>query len=198
MNKKEFLGRLRRGLSGLPQKDIEERINFYSEIIDDRMEEGLLEEEAVSGVGSVEEIIFQIRGEVPGSQNETKSPKREGKALLILLLVLGFPLWFPLLITVFLAALSVYISLWAVIISLWAAFASAAVCSVSGLLMGGVLAFAGHVPTGVAMMGAAMVCAGVSILLFLGCLAVTRGTVWLTGKLALGIKNCFAKKEVSA
>lgn len=198
MNKNEFLGLLRRGLAGLPQKDIEERINFYSEIIDDRMEEGLPEEEAVSGIGSVEEIIFQIRGEVPSLRNETKPPKREGKALLIILLVLGFPLWFSLLITAFSAALSVYISLWAVIISLWAAFASVAVCSVSGLLMGGVFAFVGHVPTGVAMMGAAMVCAGVSILLFLGCLAVTRGTVWLTGKLAQGIKNCFAKKEVSA
>lgn len=47
MNKQEFLVKLRKGLSGLPKEDIEERLTFYSEMIDDRMEEGLSEEEAV-------------------------------------------------------------------------------------------------------------------------------------------------------
>ena len=47
MNKQEFLSLLRRELSGLPQGDIEERVGFYAEMIDDRMEEGLTEEEAV-------------------------------------------------------------------------------------------------------------------------------------------------------
>ena len=45
MTKKEFLSGLRKKLSGLPQEDSEERLNFYSEIIDDRVEEGLSEEE---------------------------------------------------------------------------------------------------------------------------------------------------------
>ena len=48
MGKQEFLAQLRKGLQGLPQEDIEERLTFYSEMIDDRMEEGLSEEEAVS------------------------------------------------------------------------------------------------------------------------------------------------------
>ena len=48
MNKQEFLDELRKGLCGLPSEDIEERINFYSEMIDDRMEEGLTEEESVA------------------------------------------------------------------------------------------------------------------------------------------------------
>ena len=39
MNKQEFLAELRKRLSGLPQADIEERIVFYSEMIDDRTEE---------------------------------------------------------------------------------------------------------------------------------------------------------------
>ena len=41
MTKNEFLEQLRRGLSGLPMEDIDERLNFYSEMIDDRIEEGL-------------------------------------------------------------------------------------------------------------------------------------------------------------
>ena len=50
MNKEEFLSELRTKLSGLPQEDIEERISFYSEMIDDRMEDGISEEEAVEGM----------------------------------------------------------------------------------------------------------------------------------------------------
>lgn len=57
MNKQEFLMRLREGLSGLPENDIEERLIFYSEMIDDRKEEGLSEEEAVREIGNIDEII---------------------------------------------------------------------------------------------------------------------------------------------
>ena len=48
MTKQAFLAALGERLVGLPQKDIEERLTFYSEMIDDRMEEGLSEEEAVA------------------------------------------------------------------------------------------------------------------------------------------------------
>ncbi len=60
MNRQEFLVQLRKGLSGLSQDDIEECLTFYSEAIDDRMEEGLSEEEAISAVGFVDEIVTQV------------------------------------------------------------------------------------------------------------------------------------------
>ena len=53
MDKKEFLHKLQKGLSGLPKDDIQERLNFYSEMIDDSVEEGLTEEDAISRIGSV-------------------------------------------------------------------------------------------------------------------------------------------------
>ena len=58
MNKQEFLAQLRKGLSGLPQDDIEERLTFYSEMIEDQTEEGLSEDEAVAQIGSVDEMWF--------------------------------------------------------------------------------------------------------------------------------------------
>ena len=61
MTKQEFLDRLRRSLAGLPLEDAEERLAFYDEMIDDRMEEGLAEEEAVSSFGTPEEIAFYFR-----------------------------------------------------------------------------------------------------------------------------------------
>ena len=50
MNKTEFLNELKDGLSGLPREDVEERLSFYGEMIDDRVEEGMTEEEAVAGI----------------------------------------------------------------------------------------------------------------------------------------------------
>ena len=50
MNKQEFLDALRRALSGVPLEEIEERVGFYGEMIDDRIEEGLSEVAAVAVV----------------------------------------------------------------------------------------------------------------------------------------------------
>ena len=61
MTKHEFLAQLRKGLSGLPKDDIEDRLMFYSEMIDDRTEEGLSEEDAVLAVGTIDEIVQQAQ-----------------------------------------------------------------------------------------------------------------------------------------
>ena len=76
MNKKEFLDELRVGLAGLPESDLEERLNFYEEMIDDRIDEGLTEEEAIAGLGTVEQIIDQIAEETPLSKLVKKKIKK--------------------------------------------------------------------------------------------------------------------------
>ena len=100
MNKTEFLAALERALSGLPEQDVQERLSFYGELIDDRVEEGLSEEEAVKERGSVDEIAKQTLADIPLSRlvRERVKPKRALRAWEIVLLVLGFPLWFPLLL----------------------------------------------------------------------------------------------------
>ena len=93
MTKQEFLTSLREGLRGLPPADIEERIAFYDEMIDDRMEEGLTEEEALAELGSVESVIAQITAETPlvklVKEKVRRERKRSGKGLTTVLLVLG-------------------------------------------------------------------------------------------------------------
>lgn len=197
MNKQAFLESLRKGLSGLPQDDLEERLAFYSEMIDDRMEEGLSEAEAVSAVGAVKDIIAQILAEMPLTKlvKEKVKPARALRAWEILLLVLGFPVWFPLLIAAFAVMLSVFIALWSVIVSLWAVGASFAACSIGGVVSAAVFAFQGNGITGVAMLGAGICCAGLSLFLFFGCKAAAKGILLLTKKMALGIKGLFARKE---
>lgn len=73
MTKSEFLHRLREGLSGLPQSDVDERLMFYSEMIEDRIEEGMSEEEAVAGIGNIDDIISEIAGDVTGTVRTGKA-----------------------------------------------------------------------------------------------------------------------------
>ena len=199
MRKQEFLTLLRKELSGLPQEDISERLTFYREMIDDRMEEGLSEEEAVAAVGSVDEIVAQAVADTPLSKiaRDRIKPARQLHGWEIILLILGAPIWLSLGIAAFAVILSLYISLWAVIISLWSVFASVAVSSIAVIAAGSIQwAFGDHL-TGVAMIGAGIACAGLSIFAFFGCKAVTKGLLLLTRKTALGIKNRFMKKEAA-
>ena len=186
MTKLKFLLSLQDRLSDLPQEDVEERLGFYSEMIEDRMEEGLSEEEAVAAVGAVAKIAAQIISEIPLPREKTKQ-NRQLKVWEIVLLVLGSPVWLSLLIAAFAIVLSLYVSLWTIIISLWAVFGSVIACAFAGIVSGIVFALAGYALAGVAMIAAGIVCAGLSIFLFFGCKAATKGTVWLTKKAVLSI-----------
>lgn len=117
------------------------------------------------------------------------------KAWEIVLLVLGSPIWLPLLVAACAVILSLYISLWAVIISLWAVFGSLIGCFLGSIVAGIVFACGGNILTGIATLGAGIVCAGLAIFMFYGCRAITEGTVTLTKKIAEWIKNRFTRKE---
>ncbi len=197
MDKQCFLLQLRRSLNGLPQSDIEDRITFYSEMIDDRMEEGLSEEEAVAGIGSVEEIAAQIVADTPLSSlvKERVRQQRRMGAGEILLLVLGFPLWFPLLIAAFAVLLSVFITLWAVVISLWAACLALLLSGLAGAAGGIVFLCRGTVRTGLVLISAGFILTGLGIFLCCGCKAATKGLLLLMKKTALMIKSFFVRKE---
>ena len=197
MNKREFLAQLRKGLSGLPKDEIDERLTFYSEMIDDRTEEGLSEEDAVREIGSVDEIITQIAADIPLSVlvKEKVKPKRKPGAWKTAFLVLGSPVWLSLLIAAVSVVLSFYLVLWAILLSLWCVFIAFAVCGIGGAAGGIFLSCSGSLITGIAVIGAGCVCAGLSVFLFFGCRAVTKGILFLTKKLTVGIKRLFIGKE---
>ena len=197
MHKQEFLAQLRRGLTGLPQGDISERLTFYSEMIDDRMEEGLTEVEAVAAIGSVDKIVSQIIADIPFSKiaKERIKPKRRLNTLEIILLVLGCPVWLSLAIAAIAVVISLYVSLWSIIISLWAVFVSLAASSLGGITACAIFIIRGSRYAGLAMLAAGIVLAGLSIFMLYGCKAATKGILLLTKKIAIGIKNCLIKKE---
>lgn len=197
MNKTAFLSALRDRLSGLPEEDIRQSIDYYSEIVDDRIEEGLPEEEAVAALGSMEEIVSQILSEtsLPKLVKAKVKPKRTLKTWEIVLLIAGSPVWAPLLLAAAVILLAVYIVLWAVILVLYSI-----VLSFSAGAVAGILGFFASMPSGsfvqgFAYLGAGFFCAGITILLFLGFNQITRNILHLSKKMLLNIKTRFIKKE---
>lgn len=199
MSKQEFLAQLRKGLFGVPQDDIEERLTFYSEMIDDRMEDGLSEEDAIREIGSIDEIVSQTIADIPLAKlvKEKIKPNRTLRGWKIVLLVLGSPLWLPLLIAAFAVILSFYVVIWSVIISLWAVEALLAVYALCSMTAGVIFAFHGNGLTGISLISTGLISAGLTVFLFFGCKEVTKGILLLTKKIALGIKNIFIRKDIA-
>ena len=193
MYKQEFIKRLRIKLSALPKWDVEERVSFYSEMIDDRMEDGTPETVAVAQIGSADEIARQTLLEYYQMkyQKRRAGEKRRLKAWEIVLLVLGSPIWLSFLIAAVAVALSLYAVLWSVVVCLWAAFAALAGSMIGGVIGGIVFCFLYDAMSGLLVISGGIVCAGLAIFAFFACKAATKGAVWLTVQGALAMKKCF-------
>lgn len=73
MKKAEFLVSLRQKLISLPEDEAGKSAAFYSEMIDDRMEEGMTEEEAVAALGDPSDIAGAILQESANAAQRAKS-----------------------------------------------------------------------------------------------------------------------------
>lgn len=183
MTKQEFLAKLEKLLSGLTEEEISERICFYSEMIDDRIEEGLSEEEAVSLIGSAEEVAAQIKDENISGKRKKPSGKGKTKAWEKVVIFAGLPLWLSLLIIAFAVIISLYVAVWSVIVAFWAVF-GALVGSAAGGLGGGIISIiSGNAYGGVLLVSGALVCAGLSIFTFFGSRETTKAVVRLTKRI---------------
>ncbi len=194
MTKREFLDALASGLSGLSKKELEERLCFYDELIDDKIEEGLSEENAVLSIGPVDKIIEEF---YQSNKNEKaqKKKKRKLKAWHIAVIAVGSPIWAPLLISAIAVIASLYVSLWAIVVSVWSVFASLAASSLWGIALSVIDMIGGDVLVGVALIGASLVCAGLSVFVFIGCMKLTKLSIKILLKFISCIKPCVRREE---
>ena len=199
MKKRRFLEALRAELVGLPQAELDGRLEFYEEMIDDRVEEGNSEEAAVAAIGTVEAVAAQILAEVPLTRlvKHRLRPKHRLRTWEIVLLAVGSPVWLSLAVAAVAVFFSVYAALWSVLVSLWAVDAAFAGSALGGVVGGCALALFGNAATGLLLVGGGVVCGGLSILTFFGCRAATRGILSLTKRFVLAVKRCFIRKERS-
>ena len=200
MNKREFLECLAKGLSCLPQKDIEERVSFFEEMIDDYIEEGMSEEEAVARVGSIDEIVSQTVAEAPlvTLVKERARSTRRPQAWEIVLLAVGSPVWVPLALAALAVMLALFLSAWSVVVALWATAFSVAVCAPVSVALGIVYIAQGSPIAGLCGVACGLVLGGLAIFSFFGCRALWRIFWRLTRRMPVWIKNCFIRKEKKA
>lgn len=194
MNKQDFLTALESALSGLGEEEAKKSLDFYAEIIDDAVENGENEEEAVARIGSVEETAQKIINETPLAKLVKENVKKhKWSALEIVLIIVSSPIWVPLAAAVISVGLSLYCALWAIAASFFAAFA--------GLLLGGfVLAAAAffmaasNMPKAMVSFGMGLASMGISAFVFWISVIYVKLIVRMTVGIIRGIKRRFIMK----
>ena len=194
MNKQEYLEKLRRALAQMPPEELEKQIAYYDELISDMCEDGLSEPEATARLGDPAAVAEELLAALPlGTLVKTRiRSESKPSVLIIVLLVLGFPVWFPLIVSAGAVILSLLITLWALVISFGAVVLSLGLSAiaipialVSGFLEGSPLM----------LMGLALAAAGVCVLGALALPSVFRGAVRICRAVGRGIKSIFIIKE---
>lgn len=194
MNKSEFLHILRSSLSQLTAEEREQNIAYYEELFSDMLEEGMSEEEAAAHLGDPEQIAREILTEqpLPLLVKSRVRPSGGWTALSITLIVLGSPVWLPLLMAAAAVILSVFVVIWALILSVLAVALAGGISAVALVLAAsfGYLNISGFL-----MLGLVLICAGLCLLTGLLAVALGRAAVrggkWLWRQ----FKKLFIKRE---
>lgn len=196
MSKADFLRLLERALAQLSEEERRKNLEYYSELLDDMMEEGMTEAEATAKLGSPSQIAQSILQEMPlGKLVSTRMKPRSGwTPLAIVLAVVGSPVWVTLLLAGVVVVLALFVSIWAlgfaaiaVVIGLAVAVVAAPVIAIRTAAM--------TLPLGLMLLGAGLVLLGLCVLGGLMtvelCKLLWQLTVWLGHK----IKGLFIRKE---
>ena len=198
MKKSEFLRELRARLSSLPAADIKRSVDYYSEMIDDRIEDGLSEEEAVRKIGTPASAAAQIMQELPITTLARARIKTGSghSAFMIVLIILGSPIWISLLAAGAAIIISLLAALFSVFVAFWAAEIAIA-ASAAGTLIGAPILLIGHGNFAGALfaLGAALLLCGLAILFFFPVVWISKGIFILCKLTFRFIKFCLIRKE---
>ena len=196
MTKADFLRLLERALSQLSEEERQKNLEYYSELLDDMMEEGMTEAEATAKLGSPNQIAQSILQEMPlGKLVSTRMKPRSGwTPLAIVLAVVGSPVWVPLLLAGVAVVLVLFVSIWAlgfaavaVVIALAVAVVAAPIIAIRVAVL--------TLPLGLMLLGAGLVLLGLCVLGGLMAVELCRLLWQLTVWLAHKIKGLFIRKE---
>lgn len=195
MNKQEFLAALARELEPLPREERYQTLRYYDELIDDRLEDGQEEEAVIQSLGDPKAVAEELLGE----EEQPLVPGRGLRVWLLVLLVLGFPLWGSLLLVAAIVLLCVYICLFlpAFVLGVLAlgCLASALVGVVgTPVLMLDVGLLTGGLPAGLFQLGLSVALLGLAVLSALGFYFTGRATVKAAKAIWRGIRRSFSKK----
>ena len=200
MKKQEYLDTLRKNLNGMPQKDIEHALSYYSEMIDDRIEDGMSETEATADIVSPEEAAAETLRAIPLHKLviERVRPKRALRVWEIILLALGSPIWLSLLIAAVAVVFSVYAVLWSLVAVLYAVELSLAAGGVVGLALCFYYcasAYHNGIAEALMLLGMGLVSAGLVFPMHIASVKATKSMACLGKRILLLIKGFFVRKR---
>ena len=199
MNKQEYLARLRAALACLPEGEIEESVGFYAEMIDDRVADGMTEEEAVAQLDDPKAAARAIIADLPVVPRTVVRTKQRNRALYWTLVILGSPLWLALLLAAGMLVLAGLLTIWCLILGLWLLAA--------GLLAGGPLGIGvclwalavGQPAYGVFELGSGLLCFGLGLFCLHGAVAASKTLMQVSRQWIAKAKAPFVKvKEEGA
>ena len=199
MNKQEYLARLRAALACLPEGEIEESVAFYTEMIDDRVADGLTEEEATAQLDDPKAAARAIIADLPVVPRTVVRTKQRNRVLYWTLVILGSPLWLTLLLAAGMLVLAGLLTIWCLILGLWLLAA--------GLLAGGPLGIGvclwalavGQPAYGVFELGSGLLCFGLGLFCLHGAVAASKTLMQVSRQWIAKAKAPFVKvKEEGA
>lgn len=193
MNKQEFLYEITQRLEGLPEREIQRSVDYYSEMIDDRIEDGMSEEQAVKEIGSVDDAVNEILRDIPLKdviRAKTRN-RRKLKTWEIVLLAAGSPIWGSLAICALAVIFSLYVAIWAVVVSFWAVLFAFAVSGLAAFVAGWIGLFQIPPALPAAAIGTGLLLMGLALLLVVPMLKLTKVTAKLAKVIVLWIKSLF-------
>ncbi len=186
MNKTNFLSELDICLKRMQKAEREKFITYYDEMIADYMEDGLSEEAAVEKVGKPDDVAKEILSEA--DTVILPIPPVSNKVVLIILLVLGFPLWGMLLLTALLTIFCVYFALWCIPFATGMGAITFFVASLVSII-GAPFVMTGSFPVGLTQLGLGVASLGISILLTLATIPLVKKFAFETKRITLYFYN---------
>ncbi|CAJ1192458.1 hypothetical protein LCR01_14040 [Companilactobacillus crustorum] len=138
MSKTDFLLRLERKLKKYGVKNANDYIDYYSEYLDDLVENGMSETAAVAEIGGVKKVLLEIL-----SDENVVIPQAGKRTMGIFFLMLGLPLWGPIAAAIYIIFLAIIFALLVsalafIVAGLWTFIGSFIVVFKSGIWYAGV------------------------------------------------------------
>ena len=137
MTRNEWIAELRGLLErrGVPASEVADALEYYAEAIDDRVEQGFSEQQALKEIGSPAQACDAVAETVPVAKRAVAAATatRERKALVGVLLLVGAVFWVPLAFGLLGAAAGVYATIWAAVLVVWAGIGSLLACGLGAV-----------------------------------------------------------------
>lgn len=173
-----FLTELKSRLSHLPDHEVDKILGYYSESIQDKLEDGIEEDKIIADFGNINEIVLDIKDEISlGTlvKDKVKSKTKfnmteKEKILTIIIIILTSPIWLGIGISIGALLFALIITIYAIVliapIIVGSLYFSTGVIAIAGIFVGVIRMFTMDFYTGLAYFSIGLISAGILIIFF--------------------------------